>query len=115
MINNEKRKSQRFAVDIPIEYTRRDFVVKQDRVTNLSAEGLMAFFSEPMEIGQYLRTKLFIPTESKLDVVGMVAQVVWAETEQGGDLGNYRSGVKFVDISDRSLRKITHFLRHLLE
>lgn len=108
--NLEKRKHHRLSIDLPIEYTRRDWVVRQDRVINGSEGGLLVHFSEPMEVGQYLRIKLFFPSRSVFNVIQMVTQVVWMDVLPRKDRGGYRTGVKYVDIAKDDLGNLKKFL-----
>src|SRR4030066_2324615 len=93
----EKRRHPRFGIDLPIEYTRRDLVVRQDRAINASEGGLLAHFSELMEVGQHLRIKLFFPCRSVFNVIEMVTQVVWTDADPRKDRGDYRAGGRYVD------------------
>jgi hypothetical protein len=111
--NLEKRRHPRFSIDLPIEYTRRDLVVRQDRAINASEGGLLAHFSEPMELGQYLRIKLFFPCRSVFDVIEMVTQIVWVDVDPRKDRGVYRTGVRYIDISIDDLRNLKNFLGSL--
>jgi c-di-GMP-binding flagellar brake protein YcgR len=98
-LNFEKRRYPRFSVDLPVEYSRRDLVVKQGRVINASEGGLLVYFPDQMEIGQHLRLKLFFTSGSELNMMEIMNQVVWMDVHMGKDWGDYRTGVKFVDIS----------------
>jgi hypothetical protein len=98
-LNFEKRRYPRFGVDLPVEYTRRDLVVKQGRVINASEGGLLVYFPEQVEIGQHLRLKLFFTSGSKLNMMEILNQVVWVDVPTEKVWGDYRTGVKFVDIS----------------
>ena len=98
-LNFEKRKYPRFSVDLPVEYTRKDLVAKQGRVINASESGLSVYCPEQMEIGQALRLKLFFTSGSELNMMEMVNQVVWMDVHTGKDWRDYRTGMKFVDIS----------------
>jgi hypothetical protein len=109
----EKRRYPRFGIDLPIEYTRRDLVVRQDRAINASEGGLLAHFSEPMEVGQYLRINLFFPSCSAFHVIGMVTQVVWMDVDPRKDRGECRTGIRYVDISIDDLRNLKNFLGSL--
>jgi Tfp pilus assembly protein PilZ len=97
--NFERRRYPRFSVDLPVEYTRKDLVVKQGRVINASEGGLLVNFPEQMEIGQHLRLKLFLTSGSELNMMELMNQVVWMDVHRGKDRKDYRTGVKFVDIS----------------
>jgi c-di-GMP-binding flagellar brake protein YcgR len=112
-VNFEKRRHPRFTVDLPIEYRRRDLVDKYVRVINASESGLSIYLSEQMEVGQYLRTKLFFPFGSGLNIIELVTQVVWTDVHLGKDWGDYRAGVRFVDISPADLSNLKNYLGSL--
>jgi c-di-GMP-binding flagellar brake protein YcgR len=100
---------------LPIEYTRRDWVVKHGRAINASEGGLLVYFPEQMEIGQHLRMNLFLPSGSELNVIEIVNQVVWMNIHLGKGLGDYQTGVRFMDISSMDLNRLKHFLGRISE
>jgi len=112
-LNFEKRRYPRLSVDLPVEYTRKDLVAKQGRVINASEGGLLVYFPEQMEIGQHLRLKLFFTSGSEMNMMEIVNQVVWMHVDMGKDWGDYRTGMKFVDITPEDLNELTIFLRGL--
>ena len=108
-LNFEKRTYPRFSVDLPVEYTRKDLVVKQGRVINASEGGLLVYFPEQMEIGQHLRLKLFFTSGSESNMMEIVNQVVWMDVQMmkdWKDWGDYRTGVKFVHITPEDLNEL---------
>ena len=109
----EKRRHRRFTVDLPIEYRRRDLVDKYVRVINASESGLSIYLSEQMEVGQYLRTKLFYPFGSELNFIELVTQVVWTDVHPKKDWGDYKAGVRFIDISPADLTSLKNYLGSL--
>lgn len=109
----EKRKHPRCNVDLPVEYRRRDLVVKYDRVINASESGLLTCLSEPVEVGQHLRIKVFFPFSSGLNVIEMVTQVVWMESHAQKHGGDYHTGVRFVEVSPDDLRHLKNYLGSL--
>lgn len=109
----EKRKHPRCKVDLPVEYRRRDLVVKYDRVVNASESGLMTYLSEQVEVGQHLRIRLFFPLSSGLSVIEMVTQVVWMESHPGKHWGDHRTGVRFIEISPDDLCNLKNYLGSL--
>jgi len=114
VVSFEKRKYPRFSIDLPIEYYRINSSVSQTgRALNISEGGLLIYFPEQMEIGQHLRLKLFFSLGSELNTIEMLAEVVWMDIHLGKDWGNYRSGVKFIDVSSEDIRKLENFLMHL--
>jgi len=110
---SEKRKHPRCNVDLPVEYRRRDLVVKYDRVVNASECGLMTYLSEQVEVGQHLRIRLFFPFSSGLNVIEMVTQVVWMESHPEKHWGDYRTGVRFIEVSPGDLRNLMSYLGSL--
>lgn len=112
-LDSGKRRYPRFSVDLLVEYSRRDLVVKQGRVINASGGGLLVHFPEQMQIGQPLRLKLFFPSGSKLNMMEIMSQVIWMEFHNEKDRGDYRTGVEFVDITSEKQRTLKTFLSSL--
>jgi len=112
--NFEKRKHPRFSIDLPVEYWLiNNPKSRPSHTLNVSEGGLLVHFSEPPEIGQDLRLKLFIDSGPDLNSVEAIVQVVWKEIPLGKD-GDYRAGVKFVDISAEDMDKLKNFLNTLI-
>jgi c-di-GMP-binding flagellar brake protein YcgR len=112
-INFEKRRHPRFNVDLPVEYARSNLVITHGRVANASEGGLLVYFPEKMEVGQHLSLKLFFSFGSELNIIETLTEVVWTDVDFGKDLGQYRTGLKFVDISLEDLEKLKGFLNSL--
>ncbi len=116
IVNFERRKYPRFNIDLPIEYSLLSSAVSHPgRALNASEGGLLVYLSEKVEISQLLQMKLFFPSGSELNGVEIVAEVVWMDIHLGKDWGDYRCGVRFVDISPENLNKLKRFLRTLSE
>ena len=112
-VNFEKRKYPRFSVDLPVEYYKLGSLVKHDgKAMNASQGGLLLYFSEPLEIGQYLRLKLFLSSDSTLSAIETITEVAWTDIhlDEGGD---YRTGVRFLDTSPEDMSKLKNFLLSL--
>jgi len=113
-VNFEKRKHPRFNVDLPIEYYRIDSSVSHTgRGLNLSEGGLLIYFPEQMDVSQYLRLKLFFTSGSEMNTIETLVEVVWMDIHLDKDRGDYRCGVKFIDISLEDMTKLKNFLRSL--
>jgi c-di-GMP-binding flagellar brake protein YcgR len=112
-VNFEKRKHPRFSVDLPVEYGRADVSIKAGHATNASEGGLLLYLSEQMEIGNHLRLKLFFTMGSELHAVETLVEVVWVDIYLGEDWGDYRTGVRFVEISTEDMSKLKKFLKNL--
>jgi c-di-GMP-binding flagellar brake protein YcgR len=116
IVNLERRRNPRFTVDLPIEYYRIDPSIRHTgRLMNASEGGLLVYLPERVEIGQHLKMKLFFSFGSDLNIIEILAEVVWADIHLEKDWGDYRSGVRFIDISPDDLNKLKNFLRSLSE
>jgi c-di-GMP-binding flagellar brake protein YcgR len=112
-VNFEKRKHPRFDVNLPIEYVRSDLVASRGEALNASEGGLLLYLPEKMEIEQHLSLKLFFSSGSELKTIETLVKVVWMDIHLGEDQGDYRAGVKFVDISPGDMEKLRNFLQSL--
>ena len=113
IVNFEKRRHPRVSLDLPVEYSRTDLFVHQGRAMNASEGGLLLYLPEKMKIGNHLRLKLFLTIGSELNAVETLVAVVWVDLHLGKDWGDYRTGVKFVEISAEDLDKLKGFLESL--
>jgi hypothetical protein len=82
---------------------------------NASEGGLLIYFPERMEIGQYLHVKLYFTFGSELSVVECLVEIVWIDLDMGAGWGDYRTGAKFVDVSQEDLGKMKEFLQSLTQ
>ncbi len=116
IVNFERRKHPRFNIDLPIEYSLLpSSATHSGRALNVSEGGLLVYLSEKVEINQLLQLRLFFPSGSELNKIELIAEVVWRDIHLGKDWGDYRCGVRFVDISSEGLSKLKRFLRSLSE
>jgi len=91
---------------MPIEYYRiEEPAGSRGRTINMSEGGLLIYSSERMEIGQRLMLRLFLNMGPELNTIELLSEVVWVEIHIGEDYGDYRSGVRFVDISPDDMTK----------
>ena len=114
-VNFERRKYPRFSVDLPIQYFPMDSSISSNgRAMNLSEGGILIHSPEQMERGQHLRSKLSFNLGLEINTIKTKAEVVWSDTYLNGARGEYRSGVKFIDIAQKDKTKLENFLRSLL-
>jgi len=116
IVNFERRKHPRFNIDLPVEY----YLIPSKsggsgQAINVSEGGLLVYLTEKVEIGQHLQLKLFFPSGSELKTIETVVEVVWVDIHLGKDWGDFRSGLRFIDISPDSLNRLKTFLRSLSE
>ena len=112
-VNFEKRKHPRFSVDLPVEYQRANLSADHGRAMNASEGGLLLYLPEQMEIGSHLRLKLFFTMGSELNSFETLVEVVWVDVHLEKDWGDYRTGVRFAEISTEDMGKLKSFLRSL--
>jgi c-di-GMP-binding flagellar brake protein YcgR len=112
-VNFERRKYPRCNIDLPIEYNRSDSFINVGKATNASEGGLLLSLSEPLEMGQHLKVKLFFSEGSELSIIEILVQVVWKEIQLREGGGDYRTGVRFVYISPQDLEKLKNFINKL--
>ncbi len=111
--NFERRRHPRFSVDLPLEYHRIHSPQSHPgRLENISEGGLLVYLPEEPEMGQFLKVRLFFPSDSNLQAMDAVAQVVWVDLHIGEEK-DYRSGLKFIEISSEGLDQLSGFLNHL--
>jgi c-di-GMP-binding flagellar brake protein YcgR len=114
VLNLEKRKFPRFKVDLPVEYYPAETMSTHGaRVLNASEGGLLLYVSEELEIGQRLRLKLSFYLGPEWTTFEATAEVTWMDIHLGKDWGDYRTGVRFIDVSPVNLGKLKEFLRSL--
>jgi c-di-GMP-binding flagellar brake protein YcgR len=108
---SEKRKHPRFYVDLPVKYSKTTFFSKYGRAVNASEGGLLVYLPEEVGIGQNLALKLFFPSRPELNTIETSVQVVWKGIHLRKDWAwDYRTGVKFVNISSEDMNKLKNFL-----
>ena len=115
ILDLERRKHPRFKINLPLDYYRVDTPASQTgRTENASEGGLEIYFPEKMQIGERLKLRLFFSSSKEdLKAIEVFAEVVWIDILAGD--GEYRSGVKFVDISQDDLQKLKAFLESLTQ
>ena len=108
--NFERRTYRRFPISLPIEYYRADSPINQPgQALDASEGGLQILFPEQVEIGQNLRLKLFFSSESQLNTIEMLVEVVWVNTQSGEGEKHFRSGVRFINISPGRYDQVENF------
>ncbi|MGZ3748818.1 MAG: PilZ domain-containing protein [Pseudobdellovibrionaceae bacterium] len=112
--DKEKRKYPRFNAYWPIQYNQIGSSISHDgRVTNLSEGGMLIQSPGQMETGQHLKSKLSFILGSEINTIEMQAEVVWKDIYLKEARGDYRCGVRFIDISPEDMANLKSFLRRL--
>jgi c-di-GMP-binding flagellar brake protein YcgR len=110
-VDFERRRHPRVKISLTLEYCRIDSSTKQTgRTSDASEGGLEVYLPEQMEVGDQLKLKVFFSSGDELKSVDARAEVVWTDLRLGEAWGEYRSGVKFIDISPEDLQTLKDFL-----
>jgi c-di-GMP-binding flagellar brake protein YcgR len=115
--NFERRKTPRFSMDLPVEYSPVDSgprLVGTGRTGNGSEGGLMLYLPGELKVGQSLRIRLYFSSAPGLDSIEVVAEVVWVEFPFAQE-GDHRYGVRFLEISPEALIRLKNFLDNLAQ
>lgn len=108
---SEKRKYPRVNINFPVKYSRSHLNFKYGRAANASEGGLLVYLPEEMGIGQRLAVKLFFPSHSEFNTLETSVKVVWRDIHLRKDWAwDYRTGVRFVDLSRENITKLKNFL-----
>ena len=106
----ERRTYRRFPMRLPIEYYRANSPANRTgHSLDASEGGLQILFPEQVEVGQNLSVKVFFSTDSGLNTIEMVVEVVWINTQLAEGEKHYRTGVRFASISAENMTKLREF------
>src|SRR5512139_2299636 len=106
----ERRTYRRFPMRLPIEYYRANSPGNRTgHSLDASEGGLQILFPEQVEIGQNLRVKLYFSSDSGLNTIDMVVEVVWINTQLAEGERHYHTGVRFTSISPENMTKLKEF------
>ncbi len=112
ILDLERRKYPRFKVNLPLDYSRLETqVTASGRAINVSEGGLEIYFPEEMKVGDQLKLRLFFSSESELNTITVIAEVVWIDILSGD--GEFRSGVRLIDVKPEDFDKLKSFLLDL--
>ena len=96
---------------LPIEYYRAESSINQTgQALDASEGGLQILFPEQIGIGQNLKLELFFSSDSKMNTIEMLVEVVWMNTQIDEGETHYRSGVRIVNIFPEDMTKLKNFL-----
>jgi c-di-GMP-binding flagellar brake protein YcgR len=108
--NFERRTYRRFPMRLPIEYFRAESPSNRTgHALDASEGGLQILFPEQVDVGQNLNIKVFFSSETGLNAIEMVVEVVWINAQLAEGEKHYRSGVRFTNISPENMMKLKEF------
>jgi len=106
-----ERRHPRFSLNLPIEYyPAKSKIGRTGHTANASEGGTIIYLRKHFKVGQLMKLKLFFSSGSSLNTIEIVSEVIWAERLETGE---YRCGIKFIDISEEDMSKWSSFLKNL--
>ena len=103
----ERRRSQRFKVDLLVDYARLEKMrLKAGLVGDASEGGVMVYLQERMKIGTKLYVALLFSLGFELTGVKALSQVIWKAARLEEGWGRYKYGLQFLQIADEDLHKL---------
>jgi hypothetical protein len=109
-ISFERREHQRFMVELPVEYRRKnDSRLRPGHTLNFSEDGFMILVSDRMQVGEELDMKIYFSSVSGLKTILANVKVIWTDVNAKEE-GYYKFGVSYVGISDVDKNILKEFL-----
>ncbi len=104
-VTEDERKEPRALLNLPIDYNaEKSPTFRPGYTTNLSPGGGMLNVAERFDIGQKLNLRIFFAFGPELETIKVNSRVVWVDRVEKE--GNYRSGVKFLDLSATDRKRL---------
>jgi len=114
IVNIERRKYPRFSIDLPVEYHLiQSSDIRIGRALNASEGGVLVYLPQKMKIGQHLSLKLFFHDGSIMNTIELIGEVMWIDIHLETNWGDYRTGLKLIDISPEDLKRLKDFILSL--
>jgi hypothetical protein len=109
--HNERRKSPRLLLDLPIEYRVMNAPYAHGGlVVNASEVGLLINSIKNMPVGTKLNVAVLFPRGFELANFEVLAQVIWKDLHWEEDWEGYQYGLKFIQILEEDRQKLKQLL-----
>ena len=113
-VDPERRTHPRFFVDLPIRYYQTDSLISRNgRAMNVSEEGILIYLPDQIKTGQTMKLKLSFFSDFDWDSIEAVSEVVWSDLHLWEAWGDYRSGMKFIDMAAKDNVKLKNYLKSI--
>jgi len=114
VVSIEKRRFPRFNVDLPMKYSQVKVRKKQGGIAHDASEGgLLVYLQEKFPIGTKLKIEVFFSHGFRLTPIRAEAEIVWADIRGPEDWGEYKYGLKFMNIGKEDFSKLKWLLDSL--
>ena len=114
IVSVEKRRFPRFNVDLPMKYSEVKVRKKQGGIAHDASEGgLLVYLQERFPIGTRLKIEVFFSHGFRLAPIKAEAEIVWVDIRGPEDWGEYKYGLKFINIGKDEFSKLKGLLDNL--
>ncbi|NIS61051.1 MAG: hypothetical protein GTO13_10215 [Proteobacteria bacterium] len=114
IVSIEKRRFPRFNVDLPMKYSEVRVRKKQGGIAHDASEGgLLVYLQERFPIGTKLKIEVFFSHGFRLTPIKAEAEIVWADIRGPEDWGEFKYGLKFINIGKDDFSKLKWLLDSL--
>jgi c-di-GMP-binding flagellar brake protein YcgR len=114
VVSFEKRRYPRFNVDLPMKYSELKVRKKQGGIAHDASEGgLLVYLQERLPIGTKLKIEVFFSHGFRLTPIRAQAEIVWADIRGPEDWGEYKYGLKFINVGKEDFDKLRWLLDSL--
>jgi hypothetical protein len=111
MANEDRRKSPRSLMDLPLEYRVINAPFPHGGiVANASEEGLLIYSVKDMPVGTKLDIVVLFPREYELSNFEVIAEIIRKDLHWEEDWEGYEYGTKFLQIFDEDRQKLKQLL-----
>ena len=100
---------------LPAEYWETGSPVYGALADNVSVDGLLFFSSKDIPVGTKLNLRIFYANEYELDDIKAISKIVRKNAHIAEDWKGYEYTLKFIQMSEEDLRKLTNLLNGYLE
>ena len=101
-------------MDLPMKYYEMKVRKKQGGIVHDASEGgLLVYLQEKFPIGTKLKIEVFFSFGLCLTHIKAEAEIVWADIRGSEDWGEYKYGLKFINIGKENFSKLRWLLDSL--
>ena len=108
----ERRKYQRFSIDLPLEYqVRSNPNGHGGLVLNASETGFLLYSTGDMPVGTKLKITVLFSKGYELANFEVIGEIIWRNLDWEKGWEAYRYGLKFIEIAQEDHWKLKQVLR----
>ncbi len=110
----ERRKEPRLNVELPLDYSSlSEGEVDHGTVSDATEGGILVHLPERFKIGDLLKIRIFISTESSLNTIEAIARIVWTDPADNKIAGMYRYGMQMHSFYKKDLHRFRALLKEV--